>query len=211
MKRAGASFQLKVSTDELHRKLDSTSMLSELVLPSLTADRYALMLKHMAKAWNACLYLVSRESGSVAVNRTWIDPEWFALRDRLYEDLESLNASARPIWEEGGPRLELDDSDPVQMAGLAYVLNGSRLGAKMIYRKLLAHSDPVIRGATRHFAAAGVPGADWASFKKRLDDELCTPAAVNNACRAAALTFRLWLDVMTPRGVDALEQMVAHA
>lgn len=211
MSRASASFQLKASTDDLHRRLDSASMLAGLVLPSLTADRYALMLEHIAMAWDGCLYLFNAGWGGGQSDETWINPDWFILRARLDEDLERLNGSVPPIRESDRPRLDLNVSDRHEMAGLAYVLNGSRLGARVIAKKLRAHSDPSIRAATRHFAAADVAGPDWACFKRRLDQELCTPEAINSACRAASRTYQLWLDVMMPGDVEAAEKRMVHA
>ncbi len=213
MNRTGASCQLKASTDGLHRRLDSSPLLAGLILPSLTLERYVVVLEHIAMAWDGCLDLLSPGNGAGLVDAKWVDSEWFALREQLEEDLISLDAPGRPMRQAGRHRLDIDPSNSDQMAGLAYVLNGSRLGAKVIYQKLLAHSDPRIRKATRHFAGVGVRGMDWPGFKRRLDYDLSTPGAIQDACKGAASTYQLWLDVVTAQQLEAgaSDRIAAHA
>lgn len=76
--------------------------------------------------------------------------------------------------------------------GTLYVLEGSRLGAKLLLRRVLGHADPVVRGATRYLAH-GTARDFWPSFVERLEASDAVRQAPEQAiagARAAFLAFR---------------------
>ena len=212
MRLQPASLQLRERTDDLHRRLDSTSILAGIVEPGLTVKDYALALDGMARSWDACLApLPPFEADFAHADSAWVDPDWYALRSLLNEDLKSLGKTCFASPNGYVPKLEIDPGDRDQLAGMAYVLNGSRLGASLIYRKLLEHADPAIHHATRHFAAAASLGQNWRAFKQRLDEELVTPSQIEAACLAAAMTYQVWLDMMVRLEVPRVPRISARA
>ena len=76
MNPQSATLQLKERTDDLHRRLDSTSILAGLIKPELTVEDYALALDRMAQAWDACLAPLPVEADLTHADSAWVDPDW---------------------------------------------------------------------------------------------------------------------------------------
>src|SRR5262245_6049877 len=87
-----------------------------------------------------------------------IFPDW-SLRSRrraLLEDLARVGGAARPLA--GPPPLNFG-----QILGTMYVLEGSRLGAQILLKRVAHSSDPVVAGATAYLSH-GAGQHLWRSF-----------------------------------------------
>ena len=107
-------------------------------------------------------------------------PDWEQRRrgPSLIADLNELGLRPDPC---ASP--ELPDH-PAQM-GAAYVLEGSRLGAKVIGSR-------IPRGVPRRFLChVGAPGG-WRKLMERLDEVLYGPERIGAACVAAEQIFELF-------------------
>jgi heme oxygenase len=116
-------------------------------------------------------------------------PDW-PLRtraDALLGDLSALGA-ATDIEE----TVDLDLSEPATRLGLAYVLEGSRLGAAVLRRAVHASGDERVRTATR-FLDHGSGQDLWRIFLARLEAALDDEGQRALAARAANWGFDLFL------------------
>ena len=90
----------------------------------------------------------------------------------------------------GWPAPALDYTSRPALYGIGYVLLGSHLGGKVLFRALAQH--PVLSatgGLDFHAALATTPAADWRRFRELLAEHLQTPAAIETAVAQARATF----------------------
>jgi heme oxygenase len=105
---------------------------------------------------------------------------------RLREDLAELDA--RPYGQEA--HLELDE--PAGAIGALYVLEGARLGGKLLARKVEAHLGLTAEhGATYLNGDGADTGRRWRQFLVALEDRLVSSDDRARAVAAARATFRL--------------------
>lgn len=75
--------------------------------------------------------------------------------------------------------------------GIVYVLEGSRLGGKLLLRRALGHPDPRVRAATRYLSHGA--GRDlWSSFLSRLEGSPAVTDAPDEAVAGARAAFALF-------------------
>lgn len=79
-----------------------------------------------------------------------------------------------------------------RLLGALYVLEGSRLGGRLLLRRVLDNPDPQVRRATR-FLAQGEEIGLWRSFLARLESSPAVTAAPPAAIAAARGAFTLFL------------------
>lgn len=72
--------------------------------------------------------------------------------------------------------------------GILYVLEGSRLGGKILARQAEAHSDPLIRTAT-HYLRHGENESFWPSFLGALESSPAVRRAPDEAICGARFAF----------------------
>jgi heme oxygenase len=121
-------------------------------------------------------------------------PDWEERRrsSLLLDDLQALGAA--PPREAEPPRV---DGEARQL-GVVYVLEGSRLGGKVLLRRALSHPDLRVRAATRYLSHGA--GRDlWASFLARLEASSAIADAPGEAVAGARAAFALFSD----RAADA--------
>lgn len=122
-----------------------------------------------------------------ALERAAIDtvmPDWSERRRaaHLLEDLETLGVSA--LRETDAPAV----GSEARQLGMVYVLEGSRLGGKLLLRRALAHGDSQIRTATRYLSHGA--GHDfWGSFLVRLEGSAAVARAPHEAVAGARAVF----------------------
>lgn len=95
----------------------------------------------------------------------------------------------------GGTLSRLDSvilGDNAAMLGTLYVLEGSRLGATYLVKRVMRSNNPVVSGNTR-FLAHGVGKQFWASFLTVLEDHAGTIEA-DNLIPAARRAFDLFAE-----------------
>ena len=88
--------------------------------------------------------------------------------------------------------------DAGTLLGWSYVLEGSRIGARVVMRAILTSADQQLADATE-FLRHGVGPVFWESFKSVLatiDDQ---PHAIQNACVGARSAFACYIARRPPR------------
>lgn len=115
-------------------------------------------------------------------------PDW-ASRQRaeaLAEDLAALNSP--PEYD----AVAIDAPSSASLLGIAYVLEGSRLGAQYLARVVSASPDPVVRDNMR-FLEHGTGLRLWPTFLQILEANVDTPQAAEDAAAGARHAFDLFL------------------
>lgn len=173
---------LRAATADLHAEVDARFAGS---FEGDTAD-YAGFLSAMA----AVLLPLERALEGANVHRAV--PDWDQRRRAclLLDDLQALGAA---------PPRELDPPSvggEARQLGIVYVLEGSRLGGKLLLRRALGHPDARVRTATRYLSHGA--GRDlWSSFLLRLEASPAVNGAPDEAVAGARAAFALFGDRAT--------------
>lgn len=114
-------------------------------------------------------------------------PDWLARRraGALEQDLEILGMPV-PAPVPVGP-----NSDEACLFGRLYVLEGSRLGGKLLVRRALENVDPQVRAAT-NFLGHGAGSDFWRGFLQRLEASEAVAAAPERTILGAREAFSLF-------------------
>jgi heme oxygenase len=168
---------LRSETRSLHEALDASMPLSDL------ANRQGY-IRYLSINW-PCASIEEALEGA-GVHR--ILPDWNYRRRRfdLTDDLLALGVTMPPS------RTFQIANDAATILGWSYVLEGSRLGASVILRKVGVSALAEIRAATR-FLRHGLEENYWNSFKivlARIDTD---PEAITVACECARAAFECFL------------------
>jgi heme oxygenase (biliverdin-IX-beta and delta-forming) len=145
--------RLRQATAESHQALDHRVAGLDLT----RSDHYRLLLEANAAALIPAELTV--EQGGVMD----VLPDWprRSRRALIRADLEQLGAALEPLsWDRPAPSIP-------ELFGILYVLEGSRLGARMMLPRVQASRDERVRAATR-FLGATEP-ALWREFLHRLE------------------------------------------
>lgn len=121
------------------------------------------------------------------VRRVLPDWDWRLRRFDLAADLDAVGVALPPV------QAHRVAPETGTILGWAYVLEGSRLGAKLVLRSVERSADQDVRAATR-FLRHGVDGNLWASFKMvlaRIDGD---EGAIAQACDGARAGFQAFID-----------------
>ncbi|WP_244473802.1 MULTISPECIES: biliverdin-producing heme oxygenase [unclassified Methylobacterium] len=165
---------LRRATSDAHHRLDSGWAGHDLQ----ERGAYVGFLAAMAAA------LVPLEADLAASPPEALPPDWPARRrtDAIRADLAALGHPAPPA-----PAMSRAQP-PAEVAGLLYVLEGSRLGGQMLLRQALASPDATVRDNTR-FLRQGEGQRLWPSFAAWLETRPASDAdgAVAGALRAFSL------------------------
>ncbi|KQP26494.1 hypothetical protein ASF27_21175 [Methylobacterium sp. Leaf102] len=165
---------LRRATSDAHHRLDSGWAGHDLQ----ERGAYVGFLAAMAAA------LVPLEADLAASPPEALPPDWPARRrtDAIRSDLAALGHPAPPA-----PAMSRAQP-PAEVAGLLYVLEGSRLGGQMLLRQALASPDATVRDNTR-FLRQGEGQRLWPSFAAWLETRPASDAAgaVAGALRAFSL------------------------
>jgi heme oxygenase len=114
----------------------------------------------------------------------WDDRRRAAL---LLDDLQALDAVLP------GEIVPPPVDGEARQLGIAYVLEGSRLGGKLLLRRALGHPDSRVRSATRYLSHGA--GRDlWSSFLVRLETSSAVREAPAEAVAGAREAFALFGD-----------------
>jgi len=176
---ASSRHLLRAATADLHAKVDARFSGNF----SGGAVGYSGFLAALASAL-VPLERALEEGGIERILPDWPERRRAAL---VVADLEALDVAVPPSA----------DPPPVtgeaRQFGVAYVLEGSRLGGKLLLRRALADPDQRVRAATRYLSH----GADrdlWPSFVKRLESSAAVSRAPDEAVTGARLAFSLFCD-----------------
>lgn len=168
---------LRAATSERHERLDSGLPLSG---PAPDLHDYAQHLA-LVRDWLAPL-------------QAWLDGFGDGPRTVL-PAVERLALIAADLDEPGMPALHArvtsgawpHDASAAYRWGVAYVIEGSQLGGKVLYGKLAGRLAPhplrYLRGADEG------PGPRWRAFMLALNDHVNTPDQIADACAGARAAF----------------------
>jgi heme oxygenase (biliverdin-IX-beta and delta-forming) len=149
--------------------------------------------------------LLPLENALVAAGVAQIFPDW-ELRSRrraILDDLVRVDGKARPL--PAPAPLDLGG-----MLGTMYVLEGSRLGAKVLLRAIAQSADPVVTNATaylRHGAGRQL----WPSFLAVLEHHAATLPGEASAVDGALTAFDWFADAAARIGRPGAQAHTAPA
>lgn len=153
---------LRGATDHLHRDLDRITAGFRLG----EVGHYRRFLQANAATLIAIEQLL--ENAGVAT----LLPDWQlrTRRDAILADLHSLDSQVQPL------ALRRTAPTPPEVFGILYVLEGSRLGARVLLEQVLASDDEQVRNASAYLRHGqprqGQSGEDpslWRSFLQQLE------------------------------------------
>jgi heme oxygenase len=182
--------ELRRATQALHDRLDQSPYAGRVMDGSLRLEDYAAFLASLVVIHEA-LEAAAKESREPAVQSLW-SPESRAL-PALAKDLEHLAALGVEVavppaaFELAGTIRQLSEHDPGALAGVLYVLEGSKLGG--VVQAAALSKVPALHERGREYLAgtgAHTRGA-FRQFLTRLDTALKDDVAP--AVRGAVATF----------------------
>ena len=139
------------------------------------------------------LIAIEKALACAGVHRVF--PDWDARRRSMALEYDMLRLDI-PAWL--GPPVIIGSSIGT-ILGWTYVLEGSRHGARIVLRALLAAGDSDVLLATR-FPRHGEGTDFWSSYQNalhRIDD---SPTGIEDACTGATAAFALFLGASEPAG-----------
>ncbi|WP_128290990.1 MULTISPECIES: biliverdin-producing heme oxygenase [Afifella] len=178
---------LHAATAELHAEVEAR--LNPMLVQGETG--YASFLRA-----NAAAILPVEETLEIAGIEALL-PDWDERRRSavLLDDIQILGAERpQPV---SAPEMHGE----AFMLGAVYVLEGSRLGAKILTRDILAEAGPRMKVASR-FLRHGEGRKLWPSFVERLEESAAVHDAPDEAVKGAEAVFALF---------DAAAESVAKA
>jgi heme oxygenase len=167
---------LRAATFEDHARLDA--QLGTLNWGSVQDYRYFLEASAGA--------LLPIEVALIDANVMQIFPDWErrSRRSAILRDLDHIGGGVSRVAAQ--PRLSFDG-----VLGTMYVLEGSRLGAKVLLARIAKAADPTILGATAYLNH-GSGQKLWQTFIDRLEQHAAQIEKAAAAAAAARRTFRLF-------------------
>lgn len=166
---------LRAATHTAHHTLDS-------MLPLARADAaledYA---NHLAvlKDWQTSL--------APWLSRSVMDAHDLALLELDLADCQNAGCPPADLDMEGECRvLSADDGSSAFCWGVAYVLEGSKLGGQVLYRRLHERLHP---HSLRYLGTRAAHGPAWPQFLAQLERQLPDEASRRSACRGAVAAF----------------------
>lgn len=169
---------LRTATDDLHADLDA--QLAPLITQGDTG--YAKFLACSA----AALLPIERALGEAGIAAVLPDWPQRSRSEALRLDLSALSLpepSVSPVPEVGGRAFQL---------GMVYVLEGSRLGARLLLREAQFTLTPATRAAMRYLShGQGLPF--WPTFLQRLEASPHARREPEQAAAGARVAFQLFL------------------
>jgi heme oxygenase len=179
-RHAGLRYRLRDATADAHARLDA--QLETFDLRQLSDYRRFLEISAAA--------LLPLEAALVEAGVERVFPDWPS-RSRtraLLADLDRTGGVARPL---PAP----DALDFAGILGTMYVLEGSRLGARLLLEDVLQSSDAVVAGATAYLGhGAGRPL--WQSFVESLERHAASLDEDTRAIAGARRAFGLFEDAV---------------
>ena len=182
---------LRLATASLHRKLESLSPLS-----SLSADLHGYHAHlSMMRCWLSSIEHWLMQSNALAAFREGLSPQpllqWIEadlsdnMSDNYYEKYSVLMAGIK--WRA--------QPSHAYIWGVRYVIEGSRLGSALLYKKLKAQfADQPLYFL---YGDNGAPGPRWSLFCNMLNQQLVRPAEIEDASHGACDAFAVLLNIVS--------------
>lgn len=166
---------LRAATDPVHGRLDRALSAYDLA----DVDGYRAFLLVHAAALIACERALKAQ-GFGALCSGWSEGKRTA---SLLADLRGLDATPPLI-----PPVPIVGADA--MWGAAYVLEGSRMGARVLERRARAEGNPLVVANLRFLSHRG--GMRWGTFVNALEDALDANDGLERAIEGALIAFGLF-------------------
>lgn len=146
---------LRGATDHLHRDLD------RIVAGFRLGD--AAHYRRFLQASAATLIAIEQLLESAGVAQ--LLPDWAerSRREPILADLRSLDSQAQPL------ALRRTAPTPAEVFGILYVLEGSRLGARMLLDQVLTSTDERVRNASAYLRHGQEQPDHWRTFLQHLE------------------------------------------
>jgi len=168
---------LRQATSSLHAQVDQCLPLAR---PSPSLADYRSHLR-MLEAWLQRLSRIEPTPPALAAHRAQLSEDLVACEALLPAD----TVSRTPVPASRVPHA------PAFVWGVSYVLEGSRLGGRVLYRQLAERLAP---HPLNYLQGAGEQtGAHWKAFLAQLRDQAFGPADVRSACEGAVEAFETLL------------------
>lgn len=191
--------RLKQETWPLHQKAERTERQSALIKGQLPREGYAghlaqLYLVH--SALESALADARKENGAV---ETVVKDYQFQV-PYLLEDLAFFGIDSEQVAPEAGTthvlgRVERAKSDPLQLLGMQYVLEGSNNGGRFVAMALRKHYQLGEEG-TKYFDPYGESQKDkWAEFKADMNGLEFTAEEESRVVAGANEMFRAMIEM----------------
>ncbi|MDW7746261.1 biliverdin-producing heme oxygenase [Halomonas sp.] len=168
--------QLRDATRDSHRALDHHPALQCLLAPTLTREAYAASLQALYPAHAALENRVCRE-----ISRLGLRLRVPRRLPRLADDLGTLGLTPEALAADAAP----PPASPATLAGELYVLEGSRLGGRVIADRLRRTLGP---GVPHAFFSLAMPPGEWSRRLAELE-ALCPPGEREIALASAREAF----------------------
>ena len=171
---------IRSATQQLHDRLDRNLPLAQ-TAPTL-AD-YAIHIG-MLRDWQISLAPWLRRTSSSAASLQLIEQD-------LADCPAEIAALAQPATPDLRRLLQADDGSQAFCWGIAYVLEGSRLGGQVLYRRLSAPLAPHPLRYLSHRGERKAAGPSWPAMLASLRSELASMEAQAAACCGAVAAFEM--------------------
>jgi heme oxygenase len=170
---------LKNATAALHAFLDTHLPLSAANPTSIDYGEHLYLLARWYQVLNAML----AANADLEIRQCVLANE--QALDLIQHDLKALADSRLPVFDYG-----IDADSAITQAyfwGIEYVIKGSALGAKFLYKKLLNSSLPVTLHFFQYAAAQG--GQEWLEFSKKIHSQSLQKIDIAQAEQGAVWAF----------------------
>jgi heme oxygenase len=197
--------RLKAETRPEHLATERTELAQAILYGRLTVPEYKAQLLAFHDVHEA----IDRAVARTARTREVAGPS--ARTPRLASDIEALASVADlrgPAFEEASASLvaHVDGADEAQLLGIVYVMEGSTLGAAILYPRIKEHL-ALPDEAMSYYCGDGSASLDrWRAFGARMNASLLDAGEQDRAVEAARATFvalRLLFDAIRPPSADA--------
>jgi len=178
---------IRAATQQSHVRLDAAVASVDLRRP----DCYASFLRGQAEA------VLPLEAALEANDIHELLPDWERRRrtPALEHDLASLDIDIDPL---ALPHLVIGEDDPApEMLGVCYVLEGTRMSARVILARGAEEPDPAIIGATAYLRH-GFGRRLWPTFLSTLEGNPLGHAHPRRVIAGAEFAFALFERTLAP-------------
>ncbi len=191
---------LRSETSDLHRTLDTQSVMMCLLDERLTPQIYAAVLRRLLVCHERLEALLDAFRLVTQPCPAWLSP-------MVYKRATSLRADLVGLDEPPVPQKPRKTSAPIGLvnsraraAGIIYVIAGSSLGARVISRSVEPRLG-ALSAACMNYLRTGQQAClpNWADMRQQLDDELVTSQQIREATDAARDAFRCFIDHLSPK------------